>query len=226
LPQELGSCIWNIYFPIKFLTELLAMTVENNKILIDEPQWVEGLRRGDEKAFRKIYDHYHARLYSFSRRFMGTDEVAKEIVQEVFLKLWTGRQSVHSALSLQGYLYTIARHLNYKSLQRAARDLALRDEMVYRCARHYHHSEDEVIYGEYLRIAEDAVERLSPHRKLVYRMSWKEGMTPQEISRNLDISVSTVKNHLVEARKYIKEHLLVNADLSAGLFLFMNVSLV
>lgn len=202
------------------------MTVKHNTILIDEQQWVEDLKKGSEKAFRKIYDHYHTRLYRFSRRFMGTDEEAKEIVQEVFLKLWAGRQSVNTALSLQGYLYTIARHLNYKYLQRVARDLALSNEIIYRSARNYHHAEDELFYNEYMKIAEDAVERLSPHRKLVYRMSWKEGMTPQEISNSLDLSVSTVKNHLVEARKYIKAHLLLNADLSVWLLLFINIGIV
>lgn len=202
------------------------MTLHDNKIPEGEAQWVERLKKGDEKAFRKIYDLYHRRLYYFSLRFTVSDEAAREIVQEVFLKLWTGRKAINPDLSLLGYLYTIARHLSYKSLQKTARDLVLKEEMIYRCAGWYHHPEDEVIYVEYLKIAEEAVELLSPHRKLVFRMSWQDGMSHQEISKNLDISVSTVKNHLVEARKDIKEHLLLYADIPVGMLLFFNICFV
>lgn len=201
------------------------MFKNDNTILENERRWIERLRDGDEKAFKKIYDHYHARLYYFSLRFMCSDDAAREIVQEVFVKLWTNRHAVDAGLSIQGYLYTIARHLNYKSLQKTARDVALKEEMIHRYAGLYHDQEDDVLYSEYLKIAEDAVDQLSPHRKLVFRMAWKDGMTPQEISINLDISVSTVKNHLVEARKYIRERLLLKADLTACLLLFVNVSL-
>jgi RNA polymerase sigma-70 factor (family 1) len=203
-----------------------VMILQDNKIVVSEAQWIESLKKGDEKAFRKIYDQYHRRLYYFSLRFTATDEAAREIVQEVFMKLWTNREAINPDLSLQGYLYTIARHLNFKSLQHAARDLILREEMIYRCAGRYHDSEDEVIYAEYLKIAEDAVEQLPPHRKLVYRMSWQDGLSPQEISRNLNISVSTVKNHLVEARKDIKEHLLLYADIPVGMVLFISACFV
>lgn len=202
------------------------MILHDNKITSSEAQWIERLKSGDEKAFRKIYDLYHRRLYYFSLRFTASDEAAREIVQEVFMKLWTNCKSINPDLSLLGYLYTIARHLNYKSLQRTARDLALREEMICRCAGWNHHTEDEVIYAEYLKIAEDAVEHLSPHRKLVYRMSLKDGMSHQEISRDLDISVSTVKNHLVEARKDIKEHLLLYAKIPVSMLLFFNICFV
>jgi RNA polymerase sigma-70 factor (family 1) len=198
--------------------------IAKDNVISDEQQCVERIKAGDEKAFRKIYDYYHSRLYYFSLRFVGTEEGAKEIVQEAFVKLWTHRQRINSDFSLQGYLYTIARHLNYKTLQQTARDLALREELVYRRADQYAQCDDEAIYNDYLKIAEDAVEQLSPHRRLVYRMSWKQGLSPHEISRDLNISVSTVKNHLVEARKKIKEHLVLNADLSVTLLFLLQVS--
>lgn len=195
---------------------------DNEERAETEAQWIERLKSGDEKAFRAIYEKYHRRLYYFSLRFTATEEAAREIVQEVFIKLWTSRHSVNNDFSLYGYLYTIARHLNFKLLQRTARDLALRDEMLYCSDDRHHRSEDEVIYAEYLRIAEDAVEQLPSHRKLVYRMSWQEGLSPQEISRNLDLSVSTVKNHLVAARKAIKKHLLLYADIFVSVLLLIN----
>lgn len=189
-------------------------------MVLRETLLVEKLKNGDEKAFREIYDHYHRRLYYFSLRFNATDSAAREIVQEVFVKLWTNRQTLKADLSLGAYLYTIARHLNFKSLQQAARDLIFKQEMIYRTAARYHHVEQDLIYAEYLRIAEDAVEQLSPERKLVFNMSRVEGLTPKEISKRLDISVSTVKNRLVEARKHIKSHLHERAGLPVFILLF------
>ena len=127
------------------------MRLKENKVRASASQWAERLKKGDEKAFRKIYDCSHARLCFFSLRFTGADESANEIVQEVFVKLWTNRHAINSDLSLHYYLDTIARHLNYKSLQPTARDLVCGEEMIYRYAGRYHHVEDEVIYAEYLK---------------------------------------------------------------------------
>lgn len=198
-----------------------TMTDQYKKQHLSESTWVAQLKVGDEKAFRKIYDLYHHKLYYYSLRFTNSGEAAKELVQEVFVKLWMVRENLNPDLSLQNYLYTIARHLNFKYLQRAASDLTLREEVMHRYAVHCNHTEDQVIYEEYLKIAEKAVEQLSPHRQLIYKMSRYEGLSYKEIAGNLGISINTVKNHLVAANKYIKEYLLVHTDIPVGVLILL-----
>lgn len=192
------------------------MADEYKKQHFNELTWVAQLKEGDEKAFRKIYELYHHKLYYYSLKFTNSCEAAKELVQEVFVKLWMVRENLNPDLSLQSYLYTISRHLNFKYLQKAASDSTLRGEIMDRYVAHCNNTEDKLIYEEYLKIAEKAIEQLPPHRQLIYKMSRYEELSYKEIAGNLGISINTVKNHLVEANKYIRKYLLVHADIPFG----------
>lgn len=201
------------------------MNDQYKKQHISEAMWVAQLKEGNERAFRKIYDLYHHKLYYYSLRFTHSGEAAKELVQEVFVKLWMVRENLNPDLSLQSYLYTLARHLNFKYLQKAASDSELREEIMHHYTAHYINTEDEFVYAEYLKIAEKAVEQLPPHRRLIFKMSRYEGLSYKEIAGNLGISINTVKNHLVKANKCIKKYLLVHTDIPVGILILITFCL-
>lgn len=197
------------------------MIQQHEKAGDTEAEWVVRLKNGDEGAFRKIYDQYHHRLYQYTLKFTNASEMAKEIVQEVFVKLWMSHKYLNPELSLQSYLYTIARHLNFKFLQKVAHDSALKEEIIHCYTAQRNYIEDKLIYDEYVKIAHEAVEQLSPHRQLVYRMSKHEGLSHQEIAIRLGVSMNTVKNHLVDANKSIKEYLLLHTDIPINILIFL-----
>jgi DNA-directed RNA polymerase specialized sigma24 family protein len=65
---------------------------------------------GDEAAFNELYELHTARLYKFAYSFLGEREAAQEIVNDAFLKIWIGRESIDNIKNLQVYLYVLIKN--------------------------------------------------------------------------------------------------------------------
>ena len=81
-------------------------------------------RNGDEGAFRYYYDLYYNALCLFGLRMLKEEEVAEDIVQDVFVNLWKAREAIESTLHLKMYLYQSMRHrcLNYIRVKKLEED--------------------------------------------------------------------------------------------------------
>ena len=79
-----------------------------------ERAWVDRIRAGDMDAFESLYRTYWQRLYTFAFRYVGSKEEAEDVAQEVFYRIWRGRERWVPAGAVRGYLYL--------SVRNAARD--------------------------------------------------------------------------------------------------------
>ena len=87
--------------------------------------WVAATAAGDEAAFEALFHAYHAPLCAFFYRYVGTRDLAEEIVQEVFLFVWERRQTWEVRTSVKNYLFTATENTAHlRRNRRAARDLA------------------------------------------------------------------------------------------------------
>lgn len=187
----------------------------------DDAHIVKRLKQGDEQAFRTIFDTYHHKLFNFSLKFVHDEETAKEIVQNVLLKVWHNRRKLNPALSFQAYLFKIAKHENFKYLKKAARDASLKKELIHRCLSATTPVEDDLLFTEYQAMANKAIALLPPKRRLVFEMA-QQGLTHVEIARELGTSVHTVRSQLAHATQSVKEHFLrfTGVVLTLALLLF------
>lgn len=190
----------------------------------DEKLIIKRLKQGDEPAFRTLYNSYHPRLYSFSLKFVHDPETAKELVQNVFLKVWRNRRKLNPQLSFQAYLFKIARNENFKYLKKAAREDSLKEELIQRALPTQSPAEDQLIFTEYQEIAHKAIELLPPKRRLVFEMA-QQGLTHEEIALELGISVHTVRAQLANATQSVKDYFIrfAGVALTIALFLFFGL---
>jgi RNA polymerase sigma-70 factor (ECF subfamily) len=68
------------------------------------------LMAGSEKAFRMIMDNWYTRLFNFANGYLNDEENTKEVLQDVFLKLWDNRQKLSESTNLNAYLFTLTRN--------------------------------------------------------------------------------------------------------------------
>lgn len=181
---------------------------------IDTTSLVNRLNKGDELAFRKLYDTYHQRLCAFSYKFTHSWEEAQEVVQNVFLKLWEHRRRLDPNRPLEPYLYRIAKNENLKYLQKVARSSTLREAIHQRMQSAASSAEQNLIFAEYEAIAERAVASLPPKRRLVYEMAHQQGKTVKEIATAMGISSQTVRTQLAQALQSIRVYLEQHTDIS------------
>lgn len=171
---------------------------------------VEALKASEERAFRALFDLYHRNIYGYSISLLKSKELAEENVQEVFLKVWLHRENLDTAKSFKAYLFTIARNQAFNMLNKAANDAALKEE-VFNTSQEYYEQADYTVREDFCKkLEKQAINELPPGRKKIFKMSRKKGMSYEEISTELGISVSTVKNQMSKAleslRMYLKAH--------------------
>jgi len=171
-------------------------------------------RKGNELAFERLYRLHSRYLLSSIQMLIKDKEVAAEILQDVFLKVWVHRESIDPKKSFKNFVFTIARNLVYDHLRRAALDVKKRHELMQRAIEIYIHVEEQLINKENDALLSDVVDHLPVQCRKVYTLSKFEGKSHQEISECLNISLATVNNHMVKANRKIRSFLLKNGALS------------
>lgn len=180
----------------------------------EEESLLKLLKGGSEAAFTRLYQLYVRRLYAKTLKMVHDEDIAQEIIQDIFLKIWERRSQIDPAKSFKAYLYTIGVNLVYDHFRKLAKDTALQNTLLSAAEQDYTCQEDIVISQEQLALIQGAIEQLSPQRKRVYMMCKLDGKTYAEVSRELNISLSTIQDHMVKANIVLKNYLKNHPDMA------------
>lgn len=180
--------------------------------------------QSNDDAFRCLFDNYKNRLYGYVLAITHSHYTAEEITQEIFIKLWLCRDILHEVENLDGYIFAIARNKTLNHLRKAAYDVRLLRELQERAsAAHFTNNvEERALVSEYDRLLQDALALLSPQRRLVYQLSRQRGLNHEEIAHRLQLSRHTVKNHMVEALRFIRHYFVEHGSVLALLLAVVN----
>jgi RNA polymerase sigma-70 factor (family 1) len=180
----------------------------NNKLLVTE------LMEGNEKAFSELFNTYCNDVYAYSLSMLKNQVLAEEIVQDVFLNIWLHRDRLNPDLSFKSYVFTITRNLTFNLISKVANSHKLKEEVFYTSQKSYSPIEDIIAEADYDVIKNKAIEQLPPKRRVIFEMSRNEEMSYEEISKELNISVSTVKGQMSKALAEIRNFLETHGDVA------------
>lgn len=188
---------------------------------INEQELLEQLSTSDEKSFKLLFDNYNPRLLHYISRFTKCKEMAEELVLDVFMKIWTGRNIMNQVENFNAFLFKIARNKSIDFLRSTAKDPKLKELLwqeiqLSSCEK----SDDPLLLHEFEEKVREVIFLLSPQRQKVFNLSRDQDLTHDQIARMLNISKSTVNIHLVESRKFIRLHLSKSIDISCLIFFF------
>lgn len=176
---------------------------------------------GDEQAFRQLFDTFHDRLFLFIREFIHSGQVAEELVLDVFMKIWLGRDLLPQVQDFRAFLYRIARNKALDFFRAAARNSRLREHLAKELRLANEAGADSALMvKEYEALVREAISLLSPQRKQAYLLSREQHLSHDEIASRMQISRATVNSHIVEAQRFIREHLARHLDIALALVLF------
>jgi RNA polymerase sigma-70 factor (ECF subfamily) len=184
-------------------------TIHNDHLLLQQ------IAERNELAFKTLFDAYKDRLYHYIHGMVKSKEVAEEIVMDVFLKLWLGKELVNQIENFDAFLFRVAYNKSIDFLRSAARDPGFRDllwdEMQLAGGMY---ADQVLLTREYESKLREAIGLLTPQRRLVYELSRDKGLSHLDIARKLQLSKHTVSNHIVEAQKFIRSYLVRHMDLA------------
>ena len=176
------------------------------------------IKKGDIRAFDKIYEKYSTRLYLFVNGIIKSQKDAEDIVQEVFLKIWNNREKINEYLSLQSFLFTIAHNTTISIIRKKINE---NNYVSYvkslQNAKELSSGEVELEFKQLETHYNTILNKLPDRQKEVYLLSREEELSYKEIAERLGISVNTVENHMVKALKFLRTNM-KNASFISALF--------
>lgn len=175
-------------------------------------QLVKDLIKGDEIAFRKLFDIYRDDLYRYSLSMVVSKDYAEEIVQDVFMTIWLKRETLNIDMSFRAYLFTITRNKTIKFLKKAANHKRLREEVFYKSQKFAKPTDLSIRENELEYLKQKALNNLSPKKRVIFEMSRDEEKSYEEIATELGLSVNTVRNQMSKSLGILRDYLLRNSD--------------
>lgn len=170
-------------------------------------------------AFDLIYDRYSNRVFGYVLRYIKNRQDAEEILQDVFVKIWENRDRINSSYSFESFIFTIAYNRVISLLRKRISEKRYLEHLL--SMKEIAEAPDVIGEMDFLRLheqVESLIQRLSPRQREVFNLCRKEGLTHDEVAKRLNISVNTVRNHMVSALAFIKSHL--NSGMMVNAFYF------
>lgn len=165
----------------------------------DNDYLLSGLQHSDPVVFKFIYQLYWQKLYNISLYYSHSEHDAEDIVQDVFISLWTRREKLALKGPLENYLvrctkYTAFFYLKIKQ-KRAVAQSGLATVTAVNTTEEY------ISYKDTQGYIASLFESVSQKTRDIFYLSRFDGLTYQEISQTLGISVKTVEYHISQALK-------------------------
>lgn len=154
---------------------------------------------GDEDAFKLFFEKHRDKLYNYLFSIVKSKEIAEEIVMDVFLKMWIGRELMTDIQNMDAFLHKVAYNKALDFLRMASRNASLQ-KLVNReieVAREKE-ADHKIMEQESREIIDQAIQQLSPRRRMVFTLSRVHGLTYDEIAQKLQLSRNTVRNTMAE----------------------------
>ena len=190
--------------------------------LSNELDLLARIAEGDQYAFTLLFKSYQQYIFVYGRKLTRSDEMAEEIVQDVFLKLWINREALKSVDNIGAYLNTLTKNHSLNVLRKLARVAKSDEQVKMRVTELDNSTVQQLNYNETKQMIDEVVAKLPEQQRRVYTYCHIEGMKYEEVAAEMNISARTVQAHMTQALKKIREHLRDHAvayPLLAAIFL-------
>jgi len=156
---------------------------------------------------KKCYEQYFDDLLHYAKAITKSSDVAKDVVAEVFFDLIKSGRDINFIHDMKAYLFRSVKNGCIKQLSKDPVQFdCLRDDYEFRLIEEF--DPEEIMMNKQLDdFVMKSVNNLSPHCQLVFKMLRLHHKSYEEVANELDISVNTVRNHLVSATKYLRQEI-------------------
>lgn len=163
--------------------------------------------KGDQRAFTELFDAYYKPLGEYVFKLTESIEVTEEIVQDVFIKIWLKKEILLQLDNFSYYLFILSKNQTLNHLRKKANDEVRQLEWLKQFEEETYTPDHLPVIEEYRILMDQAIEKLPPQQKKVYKLSREERLKHEEIAKILNISPETVKKHIKLALRFIKNEL-------------------
>lgn len=170
---------------------------------------IDRFNKGDMGVFRDIYREHTPFLCAYAGKFVDR-ETARDMVQDVFMKIWVQRETSPVTGSFRAYLYRAVRNhcINWLEHQKVKANHETQQmlDLKIREAAYFHSPEQLLIQQEQLNAVHQAIEKLPEKNRQVFKQAYFDDKKASEIADELGLSVRTVETQIYKALKTLRKH--------------------
>ncbi|KGE14466.1 RNA polymerase sigma factor [Sphingobacterium deserti] len=162
------------------------------------------VKEGNRQAFSFLYEHTWRRVYDLALAKTRDEAEAKDILQEIYIRLWDKREQLIIQTNLEAYLYRMTKH---EIIRRMETSLSVAKKTdIYRLAiDQLSHSLDSSLEAKELRLKwQDEIAKLPEKQRDIYKLHYEQDYSIREIAQEMGVAEQTVKNQLVTANRKIR----------------------
>jgi RNA polymerase sigma-70 factor, ECF subfamily len=174
------------------------MNSDEEKIILKE------LSNGDAKSLKILFDTFYQSLCNYAFQFLNDYDMAEEVVQNLFVKIWEKRSTLDIETSVKNYLFRSVRNQCINLIQHE-KVKQLHAQKIKEALFTEEASESYYMEAEMAARIESAIETLPEKRREIFRLSREEGLKYREIAEKLEISIKTVETQMGLALKTLRD---------------------
>lgn len=158
----------------------------------------------DDVAFEQLFKAHYKALHAYANLLIKDADIAEEVVQNMFMKLWEKRHLLEAQTSVKAYLYKCVYHdslnlLKHEQVKSKYQNFTLHSMNSYQEA-----ASGKVELSELQKELQNAIQLLPQQCRLIFQMSRFEELKYREIAERLGISIKTVENQMAKALKVLR----------------------
>ncbi|WP_442589706.1 RNA polymerase sigma factor [Pedobacter sp. AW31-3R] len=177
----------------------------------DELKAWNDFRYGDETALKLIFNTYYYPLFNYGHKFTPDDHIIEDVIQDLFIKLWSDREVIKETSSVKNYLYKAFRRRLIRKLNYAPKIMGfpmMEEKIQFDIELGHDHSmiSQERIHSIQHKLSA-ALEKMTPRQREIIHLRYYEEMEFEEIAEVLQLSVKDTYKLLYRAIDSLKKHL-------------------
>jgi len=176
-------------------------------MILKEQQQLKKIRKGDINAFEILFHRYYPGLVNYARSLVRKDEIAEEVVQDVFYNVWKNRESLRIQKTWQGYLYRAVYNNSMMYLRKTRREFLQEEGAMFDREGDSPDPFEVLQYDEVADLVANTLEDLPARTREIFLLNRQEGLKYREIAERLRISIKTVEANMGKALKALRNSL-------------------
>jgi len=173
---------------------------------INDTTFVQGLKKGDSKAYTYLVENYHHRLCTYAYGLIGDNDSSEDIVQNVYIKIWKKRKKLNDDIDLTNYLYKSV-YNGFVDHYRKIRPVFSLEKVHIETLGVFVREDSENSLERIMSQVKKEIENLPPKCKQAFLLSKQDGLTNIEIAEYLNISTKSVEGHITKAFTILRKSL-------------------
>lgn len=175
---------------------------------MNERRLIIGLKNGDHDSYEALFNLYYVKFVNFADAIIKDRTVAKDLVQEAFIKIWSNRERLNENQSLENYIYVIVKRLVLNHIRDNRPTESLESENAMETQSNVHGGQDMLLIANETRTRiQEIISNMPEQRRKVFVMRRHQGLSNKEIAQELQISIKTVERHMTLALAELRENI-------------------